>query len=277
MTVYLDFEFFTIEKAGAVLWVWINRPEARNALSPAVLQEWDDILDLADSDNDVRVLVLRGRGPVFSAGHDLKAAAVQAAQGGDVIPTRVQPDARFLDRSWRFQKVLIAGVHGYVGPAATQLLAAMDMVIAVEPTLFRFDQYLLGSEDPGGTLLAFMLPMRVIKQIWLFGGWFDANTALELHFVQKIVAPEELGARLEEQAQIAAQLTGAQIASYKTGIRRMYEMMGLLDIAGATNRPSRSHETSEAETMFLRALETHGLKAALGLRDRMIGDADRQI
>ena len=275
MTNYSGFEFFAIEPAGAVLRVRINRPEARNALSPTVMQEWNNILDLADSDDDVRVLTLRGKGPVFSAGHDLKAAAL-SSQDGETVPTAMTPSAPFLDRSWQFRKVLIAGVHGYVGPAATQLLAPMDMVIAAEGTRFRFDQYFLGSEDPGGTLLAFMLPMRVIKQIWLFGGWFDANTAKELYVVQKVVALEELDARLEEQAQIAAQLTCAQIARYKAGIHRMYEMMGLLEIAGGSNRP-KSQSASEAEATFLRAVQENGLKEALRLRDRTIGDADRQI
>lgn len=275
MANYSDFEFFAIDLAGAVLRVWINRPEARNALSPALMREWDDILDRADSDNDVRVLILRGKGPVFSAGHDLKAAAA-ASEVSATVPTAITPSAPFLDRSWRFRKVLLAGVHGYVGPAATQLLAPMDMVIAAEGTRFRFDQYLLGSEDPGGTLLAFMLPMRVIKQIWLFGGWFDANTAKELHVVQKVVAPAELDVRLEVQAQIAAQLTCAQIAGYKTGIHRMYEMMGLLEIAGATNRP-KTQSAGEAETTFLRAVQELGLKEALRLRDRAIGEVDRQI
>ena len=66
------FELLAVEKQGSVLEVWLNRPDQRNAISTALEEEWDDALELAAGDDEIKVVTLQGRGPVFSAGADMK-------------------------------------------------------------------------------------------------------------------------------------------------------------------------------------------------------------
>ena len=86
--------------------------------------------------------------------------------------------------------------------------------------------------------MAFLLPMRVIKQMWLLGGWFDADKAMQLDYVQRVVPIDKLDNELARWAESAAGLNTEQIAVYKEGIHRMYEIAGLLGIIGFGNKVS---------------------------------------
>ena len=68
-------------KKDSVLECWLNRPEARNAISTAMEEEWEDILEIAQADDDIKVVTLQGRGKVFSAGADMKEYAATFVEG----------------------------------------------------------------------------------------------------------------------------------------------------------------------------------------------------
>lgn len=267
-----SFEYFLLERDGPVLHAWINRPEARNALSFAVGEEWDRVLDLAEGDAEIRVVTLRGKGPVFSAGHDLKEVAAGYASRDAAAGTAWENKLPSLPRSWYFPKTIIAGVHGYVGPAAQRLLAPIDFIIAARGTRFSFEQARMGSGDPGGNILAFQLPMRVIKQMWLMGGWFDADAAVAMHYAQRVVEPADIEAEVRKWAVSAAGLDPAQVAVYKEGIRRIYEIQGLLGVIGYGSR--QSGHVSQQDKAFFQTIMEGGMKEALKLRQ---SDVDQTV
>lgn len=262
------FQYFLLERRGPVLDAWINRPEARNALSFPVDHEWEKVLDLAEADPEVHVVTLRGKGPVFSAGHDLKEVAEGYVNRDPSKGTDWENRRPSLPRSWYFPKTIIAGVHGYVGPAAQRMLAPIDLILAAKGTRFSFEQARMGSGDPGGNILAFQLPMRVIKQMWLMGGWFDADTAMQMHYVQRVTAPEDLDEEVNKWADSAAGLDPLQVAVYKEGIRRIYEIKGLLGVIGIGNKSS-GHVSSQDREFFQTLLDS-GMKEALKLRQTAV-------
>jgi enoyl-CoA hydratase/carnithine racemase len=267
-----EYKYITVEKKAPVLEVWLNRPEARNALNHPLEVEWHKALDIADDDPEIKVVTLRGKGPVFSAGHDLKEVAAGYATVGEPsgIPKRRIPT---LNRAWYCRKTLIAGVHGYVGPAAQRLLAPFDFVIATEDTRFSFEQARMGSGDPGGNILAFLLPLRVIKHYWLLGGWMDAQTARQLFYVQRVVRDtDELATEVGKFAKSAAGLTVEQIARYKEGIHRQVEIQGLLGVIGIGNHYTGHGSAPDKE--FFTLIQEKGMKEALRFRQ---GEVDANV
>lgn len=287
-----DFQFLEVTKRGAVLECWLNRPEKRNALSTALEDEWDDALALAQSDDDIKVVTLQGRGPVFSAGADMKEFAntfVDSPDGDDAQPAagsgdgqvvkrperrtgadrRLWPppalDAPRLPASWYCRKTLIAGVHGYVGPYAQRLLAPFDFILAAEGTRFSFEQARTGSQNHPLAIYAYQLPMRVLKQLLLLGGWFDAETARDLSIVQRVVPADQLTDEVNQWAESASGLTIETIAAYKEGIHRMYEIAGLNGIIGIGNNVN-AHAAGSHGGEFHGTLKDSGLGDALKTR-----------
>ena len=280
-----DFELIEVYKKNSVLECWLNRPEKRNAISTAMEEEWEDILEIAQADDDIKVVTLQGRGKVFSAGADMKEYAAtfvdgesQASSDGNLKrpPPRSNASRRLcplpavdnpmLPRSWYFRKTLIVGVHGYVGPYAQRMLAPFDLMIAAEGTRFSWEQARMGSQNHPLAIYAFQLPMRVLKQLLLLGGWFDAEKAAELHLVQRVVPVENLSEEVAKFAETASTLTLETIAAYKEGIHRMYEIAGLNGMIGIGNNIN-AHVAGSRGGEFHGTLNDSGMSDALKKRD----------
>ena len=279
-----DFELIEVYKKGSVLECWLNRPEKRNAISTAMEEEWEDILEIAQADDDIKVVTLQGRGKVFSAGADMKEYAATFADGstqdsdGSLTrpPPRSNPSRRLwplpavdnpmLPRSWYFRKTLIAGVHGYVGPYAQRMLAPFDIMIAAEGTRFSWEQARMGSQNHPLAIYAFQLPMRVLKQLLLLGGWFDAEQAAEWDLVQRVVPFESLNEEVAKFAETASTLKLETIAAYKEGIHRMYEIAGLNGMIGIGNNIN-AHVAGSRGDEFHGTLKDSGMSDALKKRD----------
>jgi enoyl-CoA hydratase/carnithine racemase len=125
-----------IEHDGAVRTVTLHRPEALNALTPALLEELATALEDAADAAAVRVVVLTGTGRAFSAGVDLKALAELPVTGGDVADTLNAPARRVTHLLSTMPKVTIAKVNGFCFTGALELALACDLfVVAAEAKL----------------------------------------------------------------------------------------------------------------------------------------------
>ena len=121
---------------GATRTVTLDRPEALNALTPALLSELAERLADAANDPQVRVVILTGTGRAFSAGVDLKALAAEPPSGGDVSGALNDPARRACDLLSTMPKVTIAKVNGFCFTGALELALACDlMVVATEAKL----------------------------------------------------------------------------------------------------------------------------------------------
>ncbi|MCU1486516.1 MAG: short chain enoyl-CoA hydratase [Actinomycetia bacterium] len=236
-----DYTTLLVNVDGPVVEVVLNRPEKRNAINFEMDHELDDVLTEAALDDDVRAVMVRGAGACFSAGHDLAdqkelAAAKSSGERHPEVDPLSQPR---LMRSWYFPKPLIAGVHGFVGPEALKIISHFDFVLAAPGTRFSYEQARIATSAPGGTALPFLLPMRVWKKLILMGGWFDAEQALDFHFVQRIVPEEELPGVLREWAEYLAAGPIEAMKIAKMGIHRQYELMGMANMEMVQNRIDR--------------------------------------
>lgn len=110
----------------------LDRPEALNALTPALLSELADALEEAAEDDSVRVVVLTGTGRAFSAGVDLKALASGPVEDGNVSSDLNTPARRCTELLSTMSKVTIAKVNGFCFTGALELAIACDLLVAAD-------------------------------------------------------------------------------------------------------------------------------------------------
>lgn len=269
-----DFETLLVKREGPIVNITINRPEARNAFTFKMKEEFDEIFDATDEDDEVRVLTVVGSGEIFSAGHDLKEVAEGYATTGEPSGWK-KVKGNFVNRMWYYPKPIIVGVHGYVGPIAQDFVSHCDFVIAAENTRFSFEQARMGGGSPGATPLVFHFPIRVWKKLLMTGGWYTAEQAEKWDFVQRVVPREEVENEVRHWAEQISKVPLKQVMAAKTGIHRQYELMGLVNMAGVQNRES-GHGSPEDMVFFKTVLEK-GLKEAVKGRDSDFDETFSQI
>lgn len=138
-----------VERVGGFLLLTLNQPEVRNPLGPEVTAAMADALTEAEYDDEIRAVVLRGAGEVFSAGGNLgsmqeRLKATLPADGVDPIFARNRPFGSFLARLVRYPKPVVAAVQGAAMGGGAGLVCAADVVIACAGTRFSFTETSLG-------------------------------------------------------------------------------------------------------------------------------------
>jgi isohexenylglutaconyl-CoA hydratase len=179
-----------VTRDGAVLHVTLNRPEVRNAMSLAMVQELADALRAAEGDGQTRVIVLRGAGGNFSAGADLKdMAAARARLAGD--PTAVvKVNAAFGDVCCAFAEsglAIVAVLEGAVMGGGFGLSCVADVVLASETTVFRLPETSLGVLPAQiAPFLVERLGLSEAKRLAVAGCRIDARQALAIRLVHEV-------------------------------------------------------------------------------------------
>jgi enoyl-CoA hydratase/carnithine racemase len=266
---HTEYKTLLVNVENGIVDVVLNRPEARNAMSHQMEDDIDLMLDEAEVDKSIRAVMVRGAGKIFSAGHDLKeeyfGKKFSSVPDPDLVPSR----APHLPRAWYFRKPLIAGVHGYLGPAAVSLIACADFIIAAEGTRFSLEVFKGAPPSYRWIMMYQQLPMRVIEKLFLLGGWMDAAEAHQFQFVQRVVPQDELEQETRRWARNCANVTN--FAPAKWNIRRVYEIQGTSWMLQLDPFVRKTPEARE-ETPFARALREKGMAQAVAERDAMFDD-----
>ena len=186
---------------GAVGLAQLNRPDARNALSPDLMEELGAVLERWDEDPDIGCIVIAGGDDWFAAGADIKAMASRSFQ--EALTTS---SVHFWPRLARVRTPLVAAVSGYALGGGCELALACDMIVASESAEFGQPEILLGIIPGGGGTqrLARVMGKQRAMELVLTGRRIDAAEALQLGIVNQ-VAPAKgwLDAALELATVIA--------------------------------------------------------------------------
>lgn len=191
-----------IEERGPVLWLTLNRPDAMNALSPAMIGGLDQAVRRAGESEQVRCVVITGTGRAFCAGADLK--AVRREMGGDESALR-----RFLDlaagtmnRIEGLAKPVIAAVNGFALAGGLEIVLACDLVVAAQSAKFG-DAHVNHGLLPGGGS-SVRLPRKLgpnrAKYLLYSGDSVPASEFVSCGFVHQVVPDAELAAAAEALA-----------------------------------------------------------------------------
>jgi enoyl-CoA hydratase/carnithine racemase len=224
------------ETRGAVGLVRLDRPEARNALSPELMEELAAICERWDEDPEVRCIVIAGGDDWFAAGGDIKVMAKRT-----LAETLTSSSARFWPRLAALRTPLVAAVSGYALGGGCELALACDMIVASESAQFGQPEILIGIIPGGGGTqrLARVMGKQRAMELVLTGRRIGAEEAHGLGIVTRLAPPDgwldaalELAAEDAERPPLAPRLAKqAVLAAEETALtagldheRRLYEV-----------------------------------------------------
>lgn len=196
----------SLDRGDGKIWtVTLNRPETLNAITMAMAERLLQILDDAAQDDEVRCIIITGRGEAFSAGFDIKEMA-----GFDEAAMR---DA-FVRRDPLFKAIatnpvpIIAALTGKAFGAGALMAAAADFRIATPTTEFKVTAVNYGSANATWSLPRLVGPARA-KHILMTGRVVDAQEGLAIGLFDELAEPDGLKTALELATQIAAKPASA--------------------------------------------------------------------
>jgi enoyl-CoA hydratase/carnithine racemase len=182
--------------ARGVLTLTLNRPQAFNALSAALLAALQDELDALAADESARVLVLAGAGKAFCAGHDLREMRARPALG--YYRQLFAQCTRMMQTLRRLPIPVIARVHGLATAAGCQLVAQCDLAVAADEARFAVSGVSLGlfCATPGVALSRNVRAKEAFEML-VTGEFIDAAQARARGLVNRVVPAAQLDAELE--------------------------------------------------------------------------------
>ncbi len=207
----------------AVTTLTLNAPQKLNALSKEMLTELQSTLDDLAKNSNIRVVVLRGAGKAFCAGHDLKqmTAARKTDDGGKEYFNALFAQCGALMQSiTNMPQPVIAQVHGIATAAGCQLVASCDMAVAANDCRFGVNGVNIGlfCSTPM-VALSRNIPRKQAFEMLVTGEFINATRACELGLINRAVAPDDLEAATIDLAQKVAAQLGVAV---KTGKAAFY-------------------------------------------------------
>ncbi len=260
------------DPAPAVRRLTLNRPKKRNALSHRLRGELFAALRAADADPDVRVVIIRGGGPCFSAGYDL------AQDPSEPLPwgiTRADGGwARHVLQGW-FEMMdlatpVIAQVHGFCLAGGTELATACDLVYVAEDAQIGYPP-VRSMSSPDMAWHVWLMGMRRAMEAMLTGDSMSGLEAVEAGFANRAFPAERLDEEVLAIASRVAKVSPDLQALNKRVVHRAMEAMGMRDGMRATadinalgfhQRSSKEYHQNFRE----------GVTKALDVRDKQFGD-----
>lgn len=240
--------------ADGVAKITINRPERRNAFRPETVIELKDAFELAREDSSIGVVILTGEGKeAFCSGGDQKVRGHAGYVGGDGMPRLNVLDLQKQIR--QIPKPVIAMVAGYAIGGGHVLHIVCDLTIAADNAKFGQTGPKVGSFDGGlgSSYLARIVGQKKAREIWYLCRQYDADQALEMGLVNKVVPVDELEMETMQWAREMLQHSPLALRCLKASLNADCDgQMGLLDLAGnATLLYYMSEEAKEGKNAFV--------------------------
>jgi enoyl-CoA hydratase len=189
----MDWETIRLEGQGPVRELVLNRPQVRNAVNRRLLEELNSACTFLDTQSDCRVVILRGEGPTFCAGADLKERLTHGGAMRDVI-ARARLGARAVDSLGQLAPITIAAMQGHAIGGGACLGAACDFRVGTDTAQVSVREGSLGlslSWHSIPNLVHLVGPARA-KEMILFGELHDAATLKAWGYFNEVVPEADL-------------------------------------------------------------------------------------
>ncbi len=223
-------ELVHLERHGPAAVVTLDSPPNRNALSRALVEQLHAALSSAMGDDDVRVVVLTGAGPVFCSGADLKEQRAGGGPGPVGLP-------EVLTLILEGPKPVVARVNGAARAGGLGLIAACDLTVGLAGATFGFSEVRIGVA-PAIIAVPILRRMdtRAVRELFLTGEPFEGTRARDAGLLDRAVSDDELDGTVEELVHALAQGAPGALAATKrllaelpgpdlqTDFRRMAEL-----------------------------------------------------
>jgi enoyl-CoA hydratase len=261
------------EPAPMVRRITMNRPEKRNSLIHPLRGAILESLRAADKDPDVRVMIVRGAGPSFSAGYDLAGGnegheLPYYTPGGDgQWPRHVTEGWMSI---WDLAKPVIAQVHGFCLAGGSELATCCDLVYVAEDAQMGYPAVRFGVPDMH--FHPWFLGMRRAMEMMVTGDSISGLEAAREGWANRAFPADQLEAAVLEVAQRITTVPPELAQLNKRVVHRQMEHMGLRNGIRAGTELCALGTHTEAMRLFTTAIKEKGLTGALSDRDKPFGD-----
>jgi naphthoate synthase len=249
-----DYEDIKFEFFEGIAKITINRPQVRNAFRPQTVMEMINAMEICRENNDIYVVVLTGEGDkAFCSGGDQNYKGV-----GGYIDKNGVPRLNVLDLQKKIRslpKPVVAMVNGFAIGGGHVLHVVCDLSIASENAIFGQTGPKVGSFDAGfgASYLASIVGQKKAREIWFLCRQYNANEALDMGLVNKVVPLEKLEAEVVDWCRTMMKRSPLALRMLKMGLNAELDgQAGLQEFAGnATLLYYLTEEAQEGKKAFL--------------------------
>ena len=242
----------------------LNRPDKLNALSKTVIHEMNDAVARAVADDDINALMITGAGRAFTTGYDLNGADYDVDIDG--WRADMTENCEQLLNIWRAPIPVVASVNGYALAGGLELMMICDLAIAADTAKFG-EPEVRHDSGPPSLMMPWLLSNRDTRWLMFTGDLVDANEALQMRMVNKVVPAAELReASLRLMRKLARMPTPA-IKFAKESLNNQQRLAGLLDSWEYNVEMMATLHTTEAGRKWMRMLGEMPLKEYLKIRE----------
>ena len=261
-----SYEFYLVEKEPPLAWVYLNRPEKKNAMNPPAWRETLPIFEDLDTDDEIRTVIIAGKGPAFSAGIDLVGMGSELPeitdpqQKGGIKQKMIKKIMKLQDTISCIQwcsKPVIAAIHGYCIGAGLDMATACDIRLCSEDAVFSLREAAVAFVADVGVLqrIPHIVGQGAARELAYTAKNIDACRAKEMQLVNAVFKDKaallegarELALEIAAQSPLAVQAT-KDVLNY--GIGKSVED-GLTYVASRSANILPSDDFLEAVTAFV--------------------------
>ena len=269
-------------KSGAIATITLNRPEKYNTLRPSLLADLDDALRQANTDNDIKVIILEGAGDAFCAGFDFSGGlehfgdhiTEDAYDPGMDVDAVVNPYQSYMTQFmglWRGLKPTIAKVHGYCMGGGSEMALCADLVVASDDARIGTPYSRVWGCHLSG-MWVYRLGLAKAKYYALTGESVSGEEAARIELINQSVPLEELDDAVQKLAEKLARIPLTQLMSMKLIVNQAYDNMGLQSTQTLGPILDGIMRNTPEGREFVRTAKDRGVKAAVVERDGPWGD-----
>ena len=231
----MSYEFYSVEKKGQVAWVWLNRPEKKNSMNPPAWFETVPIFKELDEDDNIRVIIMAGRGSCFSAGIDLMSMIPLFSEltdknqlGGTKrkFYEKILSLQEGISAMEKCRKPVIAAIHSYCIGGGLDVVTACDIRLCTKDAVFSLREAAIGFVADVGVLqrIPNIVGQGVARELAYTAKDIDAQRAKEINLVNGIyenydelmAAAEAMALEIASNSPLAVQAS-KQVLKYGIG------------------------------------------------------------
>jgi enoyl-CoA hydratase len=214
-----EYNSIIYEKADNIATITLSRPDQLNALSPALLKELEAALDQADADNEVRVILITGKGNYFCTGFDPK-ESTESSTASPFEPSWTDQGTGILSKLENLEKPVIAAINGPALGVGFELCLACDLRVASETAAFGFPEIELATmPGAGGTQrLPRLAGIAKAKEMLYFGKTINGQEAYNFGLINMVTPLDQLTDAAREMAKELASKSPVALKMVKQAI-----------------------------------------------------------
>lgn len=211
---------------GQTMVLTLSNPEHRNALGPEMYAAGVEALNAAETNPDIRSVVITGEGGVFSAGGNLQRLQNNRQQAPEVQAQSIEGLHSWIEAIRTFPKPVVAAIEGPAAGAGFSLALACDLIVSAVNSVFvmAYSSIALSPDGGGSWSLSRLMPRQLATELLMLGERIGADRLHQMGIVNRLVEP---GHALEQALALAAQLN----ARAPNALSSVKELLGEADVS----------------------------------------------